>query len=95
MVMGLPRTMLELGLAITVIPWRVSKTGISVANFLLTSSIAGQEKELKLTDAEYTKHRLSHPISRVLRESSREIVIETVDGSRERWIKPSWKLADR
>jgi len=78
--MGLPRTMLELGLAITVIPWRVSKTGLSVAQFLLTNSIAGLEKELKLTDAEYTKYRLSHPISRVLRESSREMVIETVLG---------------
>ena len=95
MVMGLPRTMLNLGLAMTAIPWMVSKTGLSFAHFLLTSANVGQEEESKLTDVEYTKHRMIHPISRVLRESSKEIVIETADGSRERWIKPSWKRADK
>lgn len=94
MVMGLPRTMLDVGLAMTVIPWRVSKTGLSVAHMLLSSGDAGQEKEFRMTDTEYSKHRLIHPISRVLRESATEIVVETVDGSREKWIKPTWKLTE-
>lgn len=47
-----------------------------------------------LTDKEYFAHRLKHPIKRVLVEDEDELVVETMDGAEERWLKPRWLIRE-
>jgi len=51
-----------------------------------------REGENVMTDREYFRHRASHPVSRVLGEEGEEIVLKTLDGRREHWVRPRWFL---
>lgn len=94
MVMGLIKSAIELGVAWSMFSLKVSQSGITTTQSLLGRHVTS-EGGIMLTDSEYAKHRVGHPISKVLRESSSDIVIETIDGHRERWSKPQWKLTER
>lgn len=46
-----------------------------------------------MTDREYCRHRLLHPVNAVVEESEGHLVLETTEGNFERWTKPMWRLA--
>lgn len=84
--MSLIGTLLEFGMAVAVVPIKMTTRGIELAQSIL------DEGKDTMSDADYCRYRMYHPVSRVLRESSREFIVETVDGHKEKWIKPKWGI---
>ena len=85
MVMGLITALVELGMAVALVPIKMSTKGVQLAQ-----SIIDGDEIARMTDAQYCRYRIQHPIKRLLRESSREFVVETIDGHKEKWSKPKW-----
>lgn len=85
MVMRLLTAIVELGMAVALVPIKMSTRGVQLAQ-----SIIDGEETATMTDAQYCRHRIQHPVKRLLRESNMEFVIETMDGWKEKWSKPKW-----
>ncbi|MBI2126160.1 MAG: hypothetical protein HYU02_02440 [Thaumarchaeota archaeon] len=81
--MGLLRALGELGVAVAIVPIKLSTKGVKMAQ-----SIIDGEGGIMMTDAEYCRYRMSHPVKKLVRESGSEFVVETADGHREKWMKP-------
>lgn len=81
--MSLLRALGELGVAVAIVPIKLSTRGIKLAQ-----SIIDGEGRILMTDAEYCRYRMSHPVEKLVRGSGSRFVVETTDGHREKWMKP-------
>ena len=73
----------ELGVAVAIVPIKLSTRGVKLAQ-----SIVEGEGRILMTDPEYCRYRMNHPVEKLVRESGSEFVVETADGHREKWLKP-------
>jgi len=53
----------------------------------------GRRKEVRMTDAEYSRFRAELPAVELLDEDERKVLIRNAAGYEELWEKPRWVLA--
>jgi hypothetical protein len=59
----------------------------------MMGSIGDQHrKPMAVTDREYSSYRASHEVTEVVEEDEERVVLKTVEGNEEEWIRPRWIL---
>ncbi|HUH99526.1 MAG TPA: hypothetical protein VLY65_00650 [Nitrososphaerales archaeon] len=59
----------------------------------MMGSIGSQQgRPVAITDREYSNYRASHDVVKVVDEDEDRVVLKTVEGNEEEWIRPRWIL---
>lgn len=59
----------------------------------MMGTIGGKRnRAIAISDREYTSYRASHEVVEVLDEDDDRVILKTVDGREEEWIRPKWVL---
>jgi hypothetical protein len=51
-----------------------------------------RNRAIAISDREYASYRASHEVAEVLDEDDDRVILKTVDGQEEEWIRPKWVL---
>jgi len=59
----------------------------------MMGTIGSQQKSaIAISDRQYSSYRASHKVAEVLDEDDDRVILKTVDGQEEEWIRPKWIL---